>query len=301
MNKTLKVSIACLLLAYQTLAQEPGKKQEEAKTRQIVFIAGPDSHGKGEHEHNGGCTLLAAALNAYGHGIHAAVLRNAWPQDTTVLDKADAIVIYADGGGDQLLMKHAAHIDKLVKKGVGLAVLHFALEVPEGTQGNHMLSWIGGYFEINWSVNPSWVAEFKTLPDHPVTRGVQPFSIQDEWYYHLRFPTSKSGITPVLAAVPPAETLNRPDGTHSNNAGVRKDVLEDKKPQTLAWAFDRPGRGRGFGFTGGHFHKNWGNDNYRRLVLNAIVWTAGMDVPPAGIPSATPTEDELNALTKQLR
>ena len=28
--------------------------------------------------------------------------------------------------------------------------------------------------------------------------------------------------------------------------------------------------GRGFGFTGGHFHWNWGNDQFRKLMLNAI-------------------------------
>ena len=42
---------------------------------------------------------------------------------------------------------------------------------------------------------------------------------------------------------------------------------------------ERPDGGRGFGFTGGHFHRNWGDPNFRKLVLNAILWTAGLDVP----------------------
>ena len=49
----------------------------------------------------------------------------------------------------------------------------------------------------------------------------------------------------------------------------------------------------GFGFTGGHFHGNWIDDNFRTVVLNAIAWIAQIDVPANGVPSATPTRDEL--------
>ena len=62
----------------------------------------------------------------------------------------------------------------------------------------------------------------------------------------------------------------------------------------MAWACERHDGGRGFGFTGGHVHWNWGHDDFRKLVLNAIVWTA-LDVPPDGVPSKTPTLDELMA------
>ena len=54
-------------------------------------------------------------------------------------------------------------------------------------------------------------------------------------------------------------------------------------PQVLAWASERPGGGRGFGFTGGHFHRNWADDNYRKVVLNAILWTAKVEVPANGV------------------
>jgi hypothetical protein len=50
----------------------------------------------------------------------------------------------------------------------------------------------------------------------------------------------------------------------------------------VAWAFDRDHDGRSFGFTGAHFHRNWGNPDFRRLVVNAILWTAHVDVPPDG-------------------
>jgi hypothetical protein len=100
-------------------------------------------------------------------------------------------------------------------------------------------------------------------------------------------------VTPILSALPPKETLSRADGPHSGNPDVRKAVLERREPQHVAWAAERPG-GRGFGFTGGHRHANWGNDSLRKLVLNALLWTAMVEVPANGVES-TVTEDELKA------
>jgi hypothetical protein len=61
--------------------------------------------------------------------------------------------------------------------------------------------------------------------------------------------------------------------------------------QTVAWAFERPDGGRGFGFTGGHYHTNWGNDNFRKIALNAILWIAKADVPPNGVECSVSEED----------
>ena len=183
-----------------------------------------------------------------------------------------------------------------MRRGVGLVCIHYGVEVPKGASGQRFLNWIGGYFETDWSVNPHWKANFETLPDHPVTRGVKPFEIQDEWYYHMRFSDQMTRVTPILTAMPPKESLSRPDGPHSGNPHVRKAVLEDKQPQHLAWAFVRgDGVGRGVGFTGGHFHKNWQNDDFRKVILNGIAWSAHVDVPENGIESATPSSEEMDA------
>jgi len=119
---------------------------------------------------------------------------------------------------------------------------------------------------------------------------VKPFAIHDEWYYHMRFRKDMEGVTPILTAVPPAETLSRPDGPHSGNKDVR---AEAGKPQHVAWATERKDGGRGFGFTGGHAHFNWAHDEYRKLILNAIVWVAKGEVPKDGVKSPTPTMAEL--------
>ncbi|HSL69990.1 MAG TPA: hypothetical protein VK864_07085, partial [Longimicrobiales bacterium] len=103
------------------------------------------------------------------------------------------------------------------------------------------------------------------------------------------------GVTPILSALPPSSSLERPDGPHSGNSHVRAAVLERKEPQHLAWAAERPNGGRAFGFTGAHFHWNWGHPMQRRLVLNAIAWAAHADVPANGIEVGALTMEDLEA------
>lgn len=268
------------------------KRLKMAEKKKIVFVAGPPSHGYGSHEHNAGCLLLAGCLNENMPNIQATVYGNGWPKDPTAFDNADAIAIYCDGGGGHVVMPHLEQVDKWMKKAVGLACLHYAVEVPKGKPGNYLLHWIGGYFETFWSVNPHWEAQFGKLPKHPITRGVKPFSINDEWYYHMRFVKDMTGVMPILTATPPDSTRKRPDGPHSGNPHVRARM---GMPEHLAWAYQRPDGGRGFGFTGGHWHWNWAHNDFRKIVLNALVWIAGGEVPPNGVPLKTPTLEQLQA------
>jgi len=275
-----------------TSAGPSGQRQTNGQ-KKIVFIAGKQSHGYAQHEHRAGSLLLAKALNENVPQVHAVVVENGWPKDASILDDAACVVVYADGGGGHPLVAHLAEFDKLMKRGVGLVCIHYAVEVPNGGPGEAMEEWTGGYFSPNWSVNPHWTASYKTLPQHPVTRGVHPFTINDEWYYHMRF-LPQGDVTPILTDLPPKSSLSRPDGTHSGNPAVRAAIAKGE-PQTMAWARERPDGGRGFGISGGHVHWNWGNDNFRKLVLNAIVWAAHVDVPQDGVPSRPLTLKELEA------
>ena len=278
-------------LAGACAAGQSGQKAAGApRARKIVFVAGRPSHGYGTHEHYAGFVLLAGRLRENVPGIRTVVHRNGWPKDPAAFDGADAIVINCDGGGGNVVMKHLDQVDALMKKGVGLACLHYAVIVPKGPPGDRLKNWIGGYFETNWSVNPFWVGEFKRLPEHPIARGVRPFTIKDEWYYHMRFQPQMKGVAPILTAVPPDDTRRRKDGAYSGNPHVRARM---GMPEHVAWAYERPGGGRGFGFTGLHWHWNLAHDDFRRILLNAIVWVAGAEVPPGGVPSKRPTLDEL--------
>ncbi len=265
-----------------------------AAATKIVLLAGKVSHGRGEHEFNAGCSLLAAKLNRLP-GIEAVVHRNFWPSNDSAFDGAAAVFIYCDGGNGHpaILPDRLKKLGDLMAKGVGLGTCHYGVEVPKGDPGEAWLKWTGGYFETFYSVNPHWEADFTSFPTHPVTRGVKPFKIRDEWYYHMRFPEGMKGVTPLLSAHPPKETLNRPDGPHSGNPHVRAAVARGDI-QHLMWCIERPDGGRGFGFTGAHFHKNWAEPSFRRVLLNGLLWIAKVEIPEGGV-DTTLTAEELGA------
>ena len=288
--------------------------------RNVLLIAGKPSHGPGQHEHNAGVQLFAKCLNENASQLVDVkfVLNGEWPEDAVVA-KADTIVIYSDGGAKHPAIPHLEQLDAQMKRGCGLVCLHYAVEpafnkvgwpepeigpdgkplkqIPppdrssDGAGSKEFLNWLGGYFEQYWSVNPHWEANYSSLPKHPVSSGVKPFSSTDEWYYRMRFRAGLERVTPILSAVPPESTTQRPEGSHGGNPEQKREVLEEKKPQHTAWAVDREDGGRGFGFTGGHFHKSWANDDQRKLVLNAILWTAKAEVPAGGVESKVTEED----------
>ncbi len=266
-----------------------------ADKTKIVFVAGRPSHAPGDHEHRAGCMLLAKALNENVPNVEAVVTHYGWPRDESIFDGADTVVMYCDGGDNHMANKHLDKVGELMDAGVGLVCIHYAVEYPKNEIGEQFKNWLGGYFEPHWSVNPHWTADYKSLPDHPITNGVSPFSNNDEWYFHMRFMPDMKGVTPILTAIAPESTMERGDGPHSGNPHARKAVAAGI-PQHMAWAYEREGsNSRSFGFTGGHYHRSWRDDDIRKLMLNAILWTAHSDIPKDGFSSPTPTRDEMKA------
>lgn len=236
--------------------------------KKIVLIAGKDSHSPGQHEHTKGVLLLKECLDNSSEveGIETDVVLNDWPEDPTVLDGADAILIYSDGSDAHPLAspERLKRIRKLMKQGVGLLCIHYAVAPPEKCEAE-FLSWIGGYWEKGHSKNPiSTVKVSPAMPAHPICRGWKPFTARDEFYYRIRFREGDRRLVPVMTAMLPKENPAR---------------------EILAWAVQRKDGGRGFGFTGGHFHSNWRIEPFRKMVLNAILWTAKVEVPKGGVRS----------------
>ena len=272
------------------------------RPKRVAFVAGVRSHGYGSHEHKAGSILLARSLGKAMPTFVTAVYTDGWPKDPHALDGFDCIVMYCDGGRSHMVNPYLDQVDAYAKSGVGIVALHYGVEVEVSPSGGKFLDWMGGYFEAHWSVNPHWTANYRKFPKHPITRGVKPFSVNDEWYYHMRFRPDMKGVTPILTDLPPASTLvkedgslARPDNAHNNNPHVREAVLVRKEPQHMAWASVNEGGGRGFGFTGGHNHWNWGNSEYRKVVLNAVVWCAQGEVPEGGVESPEVTLEDLQA------
>lgn len=281
-------SCAVLFLGFFLVGS--GFADEKAK---VVFISGSPSHGQMSHEHRAGNMILAKALNDSGLDVEATLVPHyGYPKDKTILEDAATIVIFCTGHRGHVLNAHLDEFDALMKKGTGVVMIHWATEAEKGKPGEKFLEWMGGFCDLDWSVNPHWAPKFEDFPKHPICNGVQPFKVHDEWYYHMRFVDELKGVTPILSDLPPLETLKRKDGERSGNPDVRK-AVESGEKQHVAWAYQRPTGGRGFGFTGAHNHDSWQDDNFRKVMLNAILWTANVDVPESGCPSPTPSDETI--------
>src|SRR5262245_13415131 len=179
------------------------KQPTDDKLTKIVLVAGRQSHGPGDHEFFAGCAILMKMLEQTP-GVFPVMARDGWPKNPKTFENAKAVVFYMDGGGGHPIIQkdHREAVQKLMDNGVGFVNLHYAVEYPK-SQSDHVLSWLGGYYETGFSTNPHWVADFKSMPEHPVTRGVTPFNIRDEWYYNIRFAPELKSVTPILKATPP--------------------------------------------------------------------------------------------------
>jgi len=246
------------------------------KGKRLLIVAGHKSHGPGDHEFFAGSAILMDLLKQ-NPGVFPIMTRDGWPKNENLLDSADCIVLYMDGGGGHPAIRpeRMKLVQKQLDRGAGWVNIHYAVEYPVKSDGRDIAgpvtSWMGGFYEREYSINPHWDADIRSLPKHPITRGVSPFTLRDEWYYGMRWIDDMNGVTPILQAIPPDNTRT------TVYTKTRKGQIE-----TMAWAFERPDSGRAFGFTGAHFHRNWGDENFRRVIVNAILWCAKSDVPETG-------------------
>lgn len=280
----MKIILMRLLALFTVLFFVSCQSIADQKTAKVIFLHGARSHASGDHEFKAGTHLLANHLNKQTAVKVKAVVIAGWPKDESVFDDADAVVIYADGTS---VIKHGwEKMDKLVKKGLGVMMMHYAVHpgIKEGEK--YFTPWIGGYFKNGKSVNPFWAAEIIPKKDHEVAQGVGKIHTIDEFYMNLEY--SKRMI-PLGVATPTKKNLLR-----INNLWTQGGYEAEGKEQALLWGVVRPDGSRGAGFTGGHRHNNWAIDGYRQLILNTIVWIAGKEVPQGGVPTAKVTEDELN-------
>lgn len=268
--------------------------QSPPSPKKIVLIAGKKSHGPGEHEYLKSVRLLKTMLDRASNlkGISTEVYGDGWPSDPSVLDKADVIFMYADGSDFNLSQdplfadNHWSLIEKQMKRGCGLVVMHYSTFAP-ATYSQAFLHWVGGYFDYESGKpgatgNQAWYSAITTETaqlkpsTHPIAQGIMPFQIHEELYYKIHFQAHDSRLKPVLTAK----------------------LKGSEQSQTVAWALQRKEGGRSFGFTGGHYYANWKEPNFRKLLLNALVWTANVPVPVTGVESSFYTDEEVDSYLK---
>jgi len=242
-----------------------------AKNKKVVLLAGKKSHAPGEHEYEKGMNLFKHCMDTSlsVRGVIVEVHTNGWPQDEKTLDDADTIVIFSDGSGKHpfLLSDRMAVMERQMNRGCGLVVIHWSLNLPSKIGNETFLRWIGGFKDYENPPRPIGeqlrVADWSKQAEHPICRGLRPFEMpEDEYKTPERLLSDKPGFVPILPF--------------------------PGKPGTplWTWAWQREDGGRGFGFIGGHNHTIWNVEGVRKAMLNAILWTAKVEVPPEGVISA---------------
>lgn len=286
-----KFSSSLVLIVLCCNIPTQAKDHPQKDTKNILFIAGDTKHRHGFHEYKAGSILLADALNKSGLPVQTKVHWYGWPEDETIFNDVDACIIYADGGGE--FGEKYAFLDRKVKAGMGIMFMHYGVHPTKEVAEKYYHKWIGGYYDDAFSVNPSWVADIQTKEGHPVSRGVKELTAYDEFYWNLNFPDPEKckQCYPLATAVPTEKNMIRYGSSKFWNKQAEEKL---GTPQTLLWCSDPEKGARGAGFVGGHYHRNWALDNYRKLILNTIAWVARMDVPQGGVPSQKVTKDMLN-------
>jgi quercetin dioxygenase-like cupin family protein/type 1 glutamine amidotransferase len=246
--------------------------------KKIVLIGGKKSHGPAEHDFPNGIPLFAAWLKASPAFADADVLAYpaGWPADLATLDGASTIVCYFDGVQEKpepfSNADRNAYLQRLFDAGTGLVCLHQASTVPKDNTVIPLDSWLGASRNGMVDRTHETVSLKPADPSHPVSRGVGEITVHDEFYPTLVFNKNVGTLTPILRAVV---------GNDGKAGATRADHV-------LAWAYERKDGGRGFGYTGGHYLKVFDEPQLRKLLLNAIAWTAKIDVPADGITTPPP-------------
>lgn len=165
-------------------------------------------------------------------------------------EEVDVVAIYTCLGGAQkdgvvaedLTAAQTTALGKWVRNGGGLLALHAATVMQEDNQ--LMRDLIGGRFLTH---PPQF--DFAVIPlasEHPITNGVGPFTVHDEFYIQ-EFSTD---VTVPMTA--------------ENRGAV----------YPMVWTKDE-GHGRVAYIAPGHTASTWATENYRQLLRQGVGWLAG--------------------------
>lgn len=246
-----------------TTADEPKSPAAARPKRLLMLGQKPDSHPKSTHEYMAGCRLIAKYLERQ-RGIQVVVVQadSPWEDGPELLDGADGAFLFLSEGAKWVSAddRRLAAFQRLARRGGALSCLHWGMGTKDAAPVGNYISLFGGchggpdrkYKYADFTFSP-------IATRHPIVSGVGPVEVHEEFYYNLKFPTDEAGHTKLVQA-------------HIDGVDY-----------AVSWAWERPAGGRSFGFTGMHYHENWKRLEYRRLVVQGILWTLNEPIPATGL------------------
>jgi len=201
-------TLLCLLVASAALliaAPQP-------RARKIVLVAGIKTHAPGFHEYLKTVKLLKVMLDRSPNAgpVRTEVYYNGWPDDPSTLDTADTVLFFSDGQpGDKsppvpyMTPERMKIVERAMRRGCGIVTVHYTTFITQEF-ADDIMEWQGGYYERKGS--PETRSLIKTVdtdvalgtPEHPISRGLQPFKFKDEYYYRLKFRENDPRLKAIL-------------------------------------------------------------------------------------------------------
>ncbi len=267
----MKTLLACILTLL-VLRVAPADEPQTLPTKRVLLIGqGPDGHPPTTHEYRAGTRIVAKLLSRQPK-VQTIVVSadDEWANGPMLLDGADAVVLFVSQGAKwiQATPQRLAAFQALAQRGGGLSVLHWGMGTKDAVDIPAFVDLFGGCHggpDRRYKVLETQLELASNT--HPIVRGVAPLKVQDEFYYQLKWPQPATKHEPLLQVTIEGQTY------------------------PVAWSWERPAGGRSFGFSGLHFHDNWKHESYRRVVLQAVLWTIGRDIPTSGIDVAISADD----------
>jgi type 1 glutamine amidotransferase len=262
------ICLSTLIICVLTVGNAQG-----APPKKLLLLAqGPDGHPPQTHEYVAGLQILQRCLDRIPD-LEVSLVRadEPWREGPELLGKADGVVIFLSEGAKWLSRdaKRLAAFNELARRKGGIVGLHWGIGTRDAANIEAFVKLLGGCHggpERKYQVLTKADARI-TDPKHPITAGIKPFTVRDEFYYRLKFTDANSGFQPILQ------------------------VPIDGRVETVAWSWDRPDGGRSFGFSGLHFHENWSLPEYRRLAAQGVLWSLRLPIPADGLPVRLRTDD----------
>ena len=245
------LKIACILLSAMAICLA-GSPLSAAPAKKLLIIGDkPDGHPPKTHEFMAGGRILADLLkDTPDLEVTLVDGQEPWEAGPDLIRQSNGVVLFVSEGGKwaQRDPRRYEALTQLASAGGGISALHWGIGAKEGKYTDGYQKLIGGihggsdrkYTKITTKVTPT--------ESHPITQGIAPFEIKDEFYYQLKF--AKEGKLTLLLQVEIEGIL-----------------------QTVSWVWERPDGGRSFGFGPLHFHENWQKEEYRELIPRAVLWT----------------------------
>jgi putative heme-binding domain-containing protein len=217
----------------------------ELKPMKLLLVSGKKDHGIGEHDYP---RWRQAWARLFSLADQVSVdLADEWPSDEQ-WQSADAVVFNRRGNWDDAKAKQ---FDAFLARGGGVTLIHWSLAGGEKQPTASLAQRLGLASQQGLTKYRHGMVELTLNSGHPITRGFDHVSFNDEMYWNL-------------VGTPPASVL-----ATAAEAGAQ---------YPHAWTQEPKSGGRIFVTLGGHYSSVFDDPLFRILLLRGIAWTANQPV-----------------------